>query len=198
MGAADEVLNADWPYPSIIDGTDFFVRHPPFGPNGNIAPYHLSALFDRAKAISLDFYRADILSSDFESLYRLMIGTKIGFVDEVAAVWRQHDNNATRQVQHEQLRDNLRLFQSLFEYASKTELGGLIDLRAWLRRRLARAWLGHSIELVRRNWAPLQVLTLAHAVGKIDPMFWRAVPSAVVDCANEWRHARRASKVAGS
>lgn len=76
----------------IMAGEDFLLRHPPFGA---ISPPHMAAIYHRDTALRCEFYRHDIISSDSESIYRIAVGRKMGLVDSVAGVWRQHDKNAS-------------------------------------------------------------------------------------------------------
>jgi hypothetical protein len=75
-----------------MDGIAFARRFPPLM---TLGPLHAACLYRREVALPLDFYRMDILSSDFESFYRLMAHGRVAFVDSVAAFWRQHGGNAS-------------------------------------------------------------------------------------------------------
>ena len=119
----------------LMDGTGFFLQHPPFY---DVIPYHLTCLFERAAAIRIGFYRHDILSTDLESLYRLMIGHKIGYVDEVAGHWRQHEGNVSRSPPYHVCANNLAIFTSLYEHASSLCIASGSELDDWLRKGAAR------------------------------------------------------------
>ncbi len=121
--------------PSLMDGTEFFLQHPPFY---DVIPYHLTSLFRRSAAIRIRFYRHDILSTDLESLYRLMIGHRIGFVDEIAGLWRQHDRNMSRRSSYHACAKNLAVFTSLYEHACSLGVFSRSELDDWLRRGAAR------------------------------------------------------------
>lgn len=125
--------------PSLVDGTKFFLQHPPFY---DIMPLHLSCLFRRDIAIQTDCYRYDILSTDLESFYRLMIGHKAGFLDEVAGLWRQHDRNASRHFSYEVCSKNLMVFTGPCEYAYSLGISSNAELKRWLRKGAARYFLG--------------------------------------------------------
>jgi len=94
---------------------------------------HLATLYDRRLAIGLDFYRSDILSSDFESLYRLALHGNIAYLDRSVGVWRKHGGNTVTIKRLQESIDNLSMPGSVMDYA-KT-LG--IDLRSWKRKVLA-------------------------------------------------------------
>lgn len=181
-GRDDEIMNARWTYPAIVDGDEFFLNHPPFGLLG---PFHLSALYNREAALKLDFYRSDIASTDFESLYRLMTGHRIGFVDEVIGVWFQHSENFTRNPRRRQLADNLELFESLYQHGITVGIAGKRDLIRWYRARLARAWLSGAKSLALRNRQPLDAVAFGHDVFKREPLFWLALPNIIFKITKE-------------
>jgi glycosyltransferase involved in cell wall biosynthesis len=175
-GRDDEIMNARWTYPAIVDGDEFFLNHPPFGILG---PFHLCALYNRDAALKLDFYRRDINPADFESLYRLMTGHRIGFVDEVVGVWSQHLENVTRNPDRRRLADDLELFDSLYRHAKTSGIASDGDLLRWYRTRLARAWLSGVKSLALRNRQPLAAAAFAYDVCKRDPLFWLGLPNAI-------------------
>ena len=59
---------------------------------------HLSTLYRRADAMSADFYRVPVLSSDWECLYRLALRGRVAFIDRDVGVWRVHGGNASSSV----------------------------------------------------------------------------------------------------
>ncbi len=109
--------------------------------------------------MDVGFYRKDILSSDFESLYRLMLGGKVAFVDRVVALWRQHGANASATSSYGALIANLDVFEGPHQRA--LELGCLStkDADSWLHQRLAR-YLLSALWRVRRGSLPV-----GHAAG---------------------------------
>jgi glycosyltransferase involved in cell wall biosynthesis len=129
----------------LMDGTEFFLRHPPFY---DVTPPHMTCLFRRDIAIRIACYRHDILSTDLESFYRLMIGHRIGFVDEVAGFWRQHDRNISRRVSSEACAKNLIVFTGPREYADSLSLSSASELQRWLRRGAARYMLGCLLQML--------------------------------------------------
>jgi glycosyltransferase involved in cell wall biosynthesis len=125
--------------PPLMDGTEFFLKHPPFY---DVMPLHMSCVFRRDAAIRAACYRHDILSTDLESFYRLMIGHRIGFIDEVGGFWRQHDRNISKHLCSEVCAKNLIVFTGPREYASSLGLSSAAELQHWLRRGAARYVLG--------------------------------------------------------
>jgi glycosyltransferase involved in cell wall biosynthesis len=122
----------------LMDGTEFFLQHPPFY---DATPHHMTCLFRRTAAIRSQFYRHDILSTDLESFYRLMIGHKIGYLDEVAGLWRQHDDNASKNSSYHACASNLTVFTGPFQYAASLGIFSRAELNAWLRKGATRYFL---------------------------------------------------------
>jgi glycosyltransferase involved in cell wall biosynthesis len=128
----------------LMGGAEFFLRHPPFY---DVTPPHMTCLFRRDVAIRIACYRHDILSTDLESFYRLMIGHRIGFVDEIAGLWRQHDCNISKRLSSEVCAKNLIVFTGPREYASSLGLSSGSELEKWVRRGAARYVLGCLIQM---------------------------------------------------
>jgi glycosyltransferase involved in cell wall biosynthesis len=129
----------------LMGGTEFFLRHPPFY---DVTPPHMTCLFRRDIAIRIACYRHDILSTDLESFYRLMIGHSIGFVDEVAGFWRQHDSNISKRASSQVCAKNLIVFTGPREYARSLGLWSPSELQDWLRKGAARYVLGCLVQMV--------------------------------------------------
>lgn len=72
-----------------IDGKTYFLDLPSEKANF----IHLATLYDRAKAKSLNFYSEDIISTDFESLFRLALTGNVIYYDKIVGLWRIHGEN---------------------------------------------------------------------------------------------------------
>lgn len=81
--------NANKCLEEINEGNNLFFAYP----YEKISLNHLSNIYRREDAISIDYYRQDIISSDRESFLRLILGKKVGFINGVAGAWRIHGNN---------------------------------------------------------------------------------------------------------
>lgn len=78
----------------IVSGKDFFL---------DIATQkawisHLTSLYNRKKAVTLNFYHHDILSSDYESLFRLILTGDVLVFKKVAGEWRIHTLNESNKI----------------------------------------------------------------------------------------------------
>lgn len=84
------------------------------------SPYHLShmaTLYRRSPAIKLDFYRRDVISTDWESLYRLALHGRVAFIDRIVGVWCAGERNASRVADWRTRVGNLQIWPSIFAAA---------------------------------------------------------------------------------
>jgi len=88
---------------------------------------HLTTLYNRHKAMEIDFYRLNILSSDFESIYRLLLHGRVIYLNNTAAVWRNHGRNTVLTKNDTAAVKNLILPGSVAAYAAQIK----IDMNAW-------------------------------------------------------------------
>jgi glycosyltransferase involved in cell wall biosynthesis len=79
------------PEVSCIDGKRYFLDLP----SQKASFSHLTTLYNRKQAMELGFYKEDILSADFESLYRLMLTGNVVSYNKVVGVWRIHEKNVS-------------------------------------------------------------------------------------------------------
>lgn len=110
------------------DGNEFFLSIP----KNRTRIQHLTTVYNRKAALELDFYRADIISSDYESLYRLMINHKLLHLDRVVGVWRKHGENFSSKKDANHWVANLEMVDSVYYFAKKTMLNiKTSQLKAW-------------------------------------------------------------------
>lgn len=99
--------------------------------------YHLGALYNRPLAVSIDFYRKDILSTDFESLLRLIQHGDVVLLNRVAGAWRISDDNPSQDLNFELEKESFLRFHAAVEQG--LELGRPASvLHAWRRRIIAK------------------------------------------------------------
>jgi len=151
--------------PPLMDGSAFFLAHPPFG---DVEPLQLTCLVRRNAALRADFYRADILSSDFESYYRLMLGHRVGFVDEIAGLWRQHELNASKSCSYPVYRSNFRALLGPYENAAALNIFPPRELKAWLRKGAGR-YLLFCLRRLMVNGRMLDAMRMLAYVVSVDP-----------------------------
>lgn len=72
-----------------VDGKTYFLDLP-----SQKADFtHLATLYNSTKARSLNFYTEDIISTDFESLFRLALTGNVICYDKIVGSWRIHGEN---------------------------------------------------------------------------------------------------------
>lgn len=128
--------------PPLIDGNKFFVDFP----KGHTIP-HLTCFYKRADAIELNFYSVDIISSDWESILRLCINNKIGFINRHVGIWRRHPNNESRSIDTDKLLSNLKYITSVSSFAmSNIDISGK-KISKWKKKMLLRNLIREIITL---------------------------------------------------
>ena len=126
----------------LMDGKELFLKW------GRVALPHLGAVYRRSLALELDFYRCDILSSDWESLLRFVLRGKVALLPGICGHWRQHEHNASRSADWSVFEANL---QSVTLPAAFAREMGVFDestLQAWERDRVEEKILAYMTALV--------------------------------------------------
>lgn len=75
---------------------------------------HMTTVYRRAPAMALGFYRRDLISGDWESLYRLALHGRVAFLDRIVGVWRAGEANASRVADWGARARNLQIWQAIF------------------------------------------------------------------------------------
>tara|TARA_R110002072_G_scaffold4508_4_gene31426 strand:+ start:3854 stop:4795 length:942 start_codon:yes stop_codon:yes gene_type:complete len=118
--------------PGLMDGRDLFLRLA----TERISLFHNTCLYKREKACSLDFYRQDIISSDWESLHRYILTGRVAYCAIDAAVWRLHGNNATKTLSAAQSIANLSCITGPYQAAKAGRIFPQQVLENWFEARL--------------------------------------------------------------
>lgn len=121
--------------PPVMRGSDLFMLLA----SNKITLFHNTCLYKRDKAIALDFYRENIISSDWESLHRYILNGKVAFIDESVAVWRIHGDNVSKNMSADDRIANLRSIVGPYLHAKSLGLFPDASLRSWFEQRLERA-----------------------------------------------------------
>lgn len=128
--------------------------------------HHLATVYRRADAVALDFYRADVLSSDWESLYRLAAGGRVAFIECIAGTWRLHGDNASAASDWQTLARNLTVWPAIYAHATRTGMAA-DDAAAACRRCLARFGAIHMASVLAGR-RPLDVSHVVRALWQLD------------------------------
>ena len=78
---------------------------------------HMAVLYSRKYAIEADFYRADVISSDWESLFRLSLRGVVKFLNKDIGIWRIHETNETATTDPVKHFNNLKIWSSIYKEA---------------------------------------------------------------------------------
>lgn len=103
--------------------------------------YHMCILYQRQMAMSCDFYRQDIISSDQESLYRLAILGKVAYLDRVIGVWVKHGNNASSSTCISELIKNLNRWNNVYNNCRNPETNQIMVNAIRFKMQLKDAYL---------------------------------------------------------
>lgn len=79
---------------------------------------HLATMYHRPSALACDFYRMDVISSDWESLLRLALKGKVAYLDRVVGCWNLYGGNASLNTCWEDLAANLDIWESIYRSAA--------------------------------------------------------------------------------
>ena len=112
---------------------------------------HLTTLYNRHKAMEIDFYRINILSADFESIYRLLLHGNVFYFKKVVGVWRKHGKNTVLVKNSSDTTKNFILPQSVAAYA-KTQN---INLKNWANKILKTMIAATLVEAKKKNYKQL-------------------------------------------
>jgi len=83
---------------------------------------HLATLYHRPGALGCDFYRMDVISSDWESLLRLALTGKVAYLDRVVGCWNLHGSNASLNNCWKDLVNNLGIWEPIYQTAAAVEI----------------------------------------------------------------------------
>jgi glycosyltransferase involved in cell wall biosynthesis len=132
--------------PEYLDGTRYILSLP----KQKTRIHHLSVLYRRDAAMAIDFYRVDIISSDYESLWRLALGRTIAHLPCRVAIWRRHTQNASRGVKIESAIRNYALFDGVRDHAAKNlDYTFQAPFDRWLTRNVANRYYGTFLSHLR-------------------------------------------------
>jgi glycosyltransferase involved in cell wall biosynthesis len=165
-GRTSHVLPSKWNkgLPAVMQGSDLFLRLA----RDRLSVFHSTAVYKREKAMGLDFYREDIVSSDWESLHRYILTGKVAFLDTVACVWRIHGNNATGRRSVEDRIRNLRAILGPYLAAGASGRFTTSTLERWLDGRLSRTAYRDVRELLKAG-EPEDYESYMMAIARIRP-----------------------------
>lgn len=127
----EDKVNSD--LPEIINGDWFFLNFY----RGYSLPTQ-TVVHDRYYAMDIGFFEKSIRSTDWESLLKLIIGNKIGFMNRFVTVWRRHGMNFTLNQDLDKILSNVEFVESPYRFALSRQALPRDVLDLWRRRMLKR------------------------------------------------------------
>jgi len=130
---------------------------------------HLGILFKRSVARTCDMYQANISSSDMESFLRLARCGSVILMKRSVGHWRQHDDNASRQLHPEEVAPNVQIFRCITNQWIAEGLAELSDFEPTLTRYQARTYAYLYQQAVRRSEHPNHPWDLVRSIWDVHP-----------------------------
>lgn len=127
----EDRINRD--LPELMDGNWFFLNLY----KGYSLPT-LTVVHDRRCAMDVGFFEKDIRSADWAGFLKMMIGKKVGFVNQAVGVWRKHGMNNTLNQDLDKVLSNVDYIDSPYRYALSRKAFPEAALDLWRRRMLKR------------------------------------------------------------
>jgi len=136
-----QVLRVDLPTidqdVKVISGIEYFLEFNHFS--------HLASLYNRSKALSIDFYRYDILSADMESFLRLALHGKVILLRQSIGVWLHHGDNDSQKLNIRTVETNLLRLKGPYLYARALNIITPKKLAGWYKKRVNEYLLNYLI-----------------------------------------------------
>lgn len=126
----------------VYDGNDVFFMLP-----GGLAIPHISSIYKRKRAIDLDFYRINQMSQDWESLYRMVINSKVGYVADAVALYGRHFQNVSKLPGIARMHESTGYIENPYELAKQHSIAPEAELDLWKERMLVRYFTKCHIKL---------------------------------------------------
>ena len=145
----DTINNIKWIQPrtlkdQIIDGLNVFLNWP------SISFGHLSVLYKSGIAKKIGFYENDIISTDWESILKLLLTGKVLLINKIFGVWNLHDNNISQKSRLIKKLNNLSFIGRVKTYAQKQGINKF-DITMWeikMYKNQISTLIGDIIEII--------------------------------------------------
>jgi len=131
--------------PDLLEGTDLFLRFA----TEKLSLDHLTCVYKVQKARDTDFYRANIISSDWESLFRYILTGRVAYLSDCVAAWRIHGQNATRTMSAEDRIQNMQRIVGPYREAKARGIFPSHVIETWFDSMIYRLADVHVRHLIR-------------------------------------------------
>lgn len=130
----EDTINSD--LPKIIHGNWLFINYY----RGYSIP-HLSTLYHRETAMQIGYYTEDILSSDWESVLRLLVNHDVGFINAFVGVWRKYERNVSKSLDIPQTIANTAYIEKPYACVAGQDIFETPALDKWRQEMLKRYFI---------------------------------------------------------
>jgi hypothetical protein len=120
--------------PEIMPGINLFLKYPLL-PEG--MP-HIGSLYQRRVAIRSDVQSEDIITSDSESLLRVILHGQVGFINRIAGCWVEHQANESGKLNFQKRWSSLRMAEGPSEYLRSLNIVKTSQIDNWKKIMLER------------------------------------------------------------
>ena len=127
----------------VIEGNKVFLN---FIKGNHI--HHLTSIYDRKHAMQIGYYQENIQSSDWESVLRLILNKKVGFINEFVTVWRKHSQNASREIDIDAIIKNTKFIDNAYNKAISLKITDKKTLAKWREKMLIRMFLNFIVKVL--------------------------------------------------
>jgi len=127
---------------------------------------HQSSLYMRKYAMQIGYYQENIQSSDWESVLRLILNKRVGFINKFVGVWRKHDSNASKEINIEGIINNTKFIENAYNRAVLLKITDRRTLAIWREEMLVRMFLNFLIKT--HYLVPVQVRLLKNRIKQYD------------------------------
>ena len=114
----------------INEGNELFLNYP----DKQISINHMSNVYRRNDAMEIEFYRMNTRSADRESILRLILGKKVGYIEGIAGAWRVHGENFSIPSDKTERYDDLIFIDSVYEFALEKNIFDKKILYEWYKK----------------------------------------------------------------
>jgi glycosyltransferase involved in cell wall biosynthesis len=149
-------------FPRIMSGFDAFLALK----NEDLQTPHSATIYKRSVAKNIGFYSYDIVSSDWESIHRLVLCGNVAVFDDVVSVWREHGSNASQNLRVDQRIQNITRDLNSFVFARSLGFPKK-ECKDWLRNMLSKS-LMDSYSLLKSHADVEGFKSVCEAVSQVD------------------------------
>lgn len=165
---------------AVLPGTEVLLRYS----DERYHFSHLATIYHRPSALPCDFYRMEVISSDWESLLRLALKGKVAYLDRVVGCWNLYGSNASLNNSWTELVNNLKIWESIYQADIAVEIPRKVlerarnaNLVSVAYRDLSRIFKGgavlDAIKYLRHGYPILKTVVVLKIL--VHPYVWAKV-----------------------